>query len=71
VELYRPTNYSQVASQSLLYTRKKTFGYNECSAEKRQIFLEELKDIDPTSLIYLDESGVDNNEVYAYAWGKK
>jgi len=26
---------------------------------------------DPESLVYLDESGIDDNEVYSYGWGLK
>ncbi len=26
---------------------------------------------DPQTLIYLDETGIDDNEVYPYAWGPK
>lgn len=26
---------------------------------------------DPESLVYLDESGIDDNEVYSYGWGPK
>ena len=33
--------------------------------------MEELKHKDQTSLIYLDETGIDNNETYPYAWGQK
>lgn len=33
--------------------------------------MESLKNKDPHSLVYLDESGIDDNEVYPYGWGPK
>ena len=33
--------------------------------------MEKLKDKNPSDLVYIDESGIDDNEVYEYAWGRK
>ena len=50
---------------------KKSFLYIEASEEKRQIYLKSIENIDSDKLVYLDECGIDDNESYAYAWGKK
>ena len=34
-------------------------------------FVTEVATKDPESLVYLDESGIDDNEVYAYGWSPK
>lgn len=33
--------------------------------------MDKIKDFNPKDLVYLDESGIDDNEVYEYAWSKK
>lgn len=33
--------------------------------------METIKSIDPANLVYLDESGIDDNEVYPYGWQQK
>ena len=45
------------------------FGKKESKDEQRQVYLETIRDIDTTRLVYLDETGIDDNEVYPYAWG--
>ena len=37
----------------------------------RAQFVTEIATKDPESLVYLDESGIDDNEVYAYGWSPK
>ena len=54
-----------------LQSKKKTYGYRERNEEKRQSCLDEIKDIPEKELVYIDESGIDDNEVYPYAWGPK
>lgn len=53
------------------HSKKKTFGFKERNEEKRQAFLEAIKKVDKKELIYLDESGIDDNESYPYAWSLK
>lgn len=51
--------------------QKKTFGYIEANAEKRRQFLEELQNIDPTLIVYSDETGIDDNEVRLTGWAPR
>lgn len=48
--------------------QKKTFGYIEANAEKRKQFLEEIATIDPSKIVYSDETGIDDNEVPTTGW---
>ena len=69
-ECESPYNFKDV-SKNWLYTKKKTYGYKERNEEKRQEFQNAIKDIPPEKLVYLDESGIDDNETYPYGWGPK
>lgn len=51
--------------------QKKTFGYTEANAQKRQKFLEEIKNIDPLLIVYSDETGIDDNEVPLIGWSPR
>lgn len=51
--------------------QKKTFGYTEANAEKRKQFLEEIKNIDPSNIVYSDETGIDDNEVPNTGWAPR
>lgn len=53
------------------YTSKKTFGYAEANAKKRQDFLKELEKVNPTDIIYSDETGIDDNEASHRGWSPK
>jgi hypothetical protein len=53
------------------YTRKKTYGYQERDELERKAFLEKIAPYEPEQLIYMDESGINNNEVYEYGWNEK
>jgi len=33
--------------------------------------LDEIKDIDPSDIVFVDEAGLNNNEVYPYGWAQK
>lgn len=48
--------------------QKKTFGYIEANHEKRKQFLDEIADIDPSKIVYSDETGIDDNEVSTNGW---
>lgn len=49
------------------YAKKKTTLYKERVEEKRIAFQEHLKALDPTTLVYIDEAGVDNRLFREYA----
>ena len=38
---------------------------------ERQNFLNEIEQLNPNDLVYIDESGVDNNIVPQYGWAQK
>lgn len=43
----------------------------EASKEKRDAYQEEIKDIDPQDIVYIDESGIDMTICKDRGWGKK
>ena len=43
----------------------------EASEEKRNAYQEEIKDIPPESLVYIDESGIELTICKDRGWGKK
>ena len=51
--------------------KKKTYGYIERDELLRQEFQAELEAKDPDTLVFIDESGVDNREDYGYGWNEK
>jgi transposase len=55
----------------LVILKKKTFGYIERNEQKRQEFQEIVSKIDPSKIHYLDEAGIDDDEVYQYGWSKR
>ena len=48
--------------------QKKNFNYIEADKEKRKQYLEEIKNINPTDIVYSDETGIDDNEVSIKGW---
>jgi DDE superfamily endonuclease len=50
---------------------KKTYGYRERDEAKRQVFLEQLSTKSPQSVVYIDESGMDSRDDYAYGWNER
>lgn len=50
---------------------KKTLLYLERSEEKRQKYLDEIKDIKVEDLVYIDESGIDHSIIKENCWVKK
>jgi transposase len=50
---------------------KKTFLYQERDEEKRKEFREKVGKIKEENLIFIDETGIDDNEFYKYGWAKK
>lgn len=57
--------------KKLGYTRKKTYAYEERCEEARAQFLNQLVNYEAKQLIYMDESGMNNNESSAYRWYKE
>lgn len=57
--------------EAWLHPQKKTVAYLERSPEARQKFQEKLAQYAPKQRVYIDESGIDNRETYAYGWCKK
>lgn len=51
--------------------QKKTFNYVEANQKKREEFLEKIKTIDSTRIIYSDETGIDDNEVAFTGWASR
>ena len=49
---------------------KKTYGYRERDEEKRRLFIQELQSYKPESIVYVDESGIDNRDDYGYGWNE-
>ncbi|WP_237342968.1 IS630 family transposase [Wolbachia endosymbiont of Folsomia candida] len=50
---------------------KKTFLYQERDEGKRKEFKEKVAKINKENLVFIDESGIDDNEFYAYGWAPK
>jgi len=50
---------------------KKSLLFSERSHQKRQVFLDEIKDIPLNNLVYLDESGVDENLQRRFGWSPR
>jgi transposase len=51
--------------------KKKSFTYSEADPKKRADYLEEISKVDPDKIVYIDETGIDDNEVPQYAWAKR
>jgi transposase len=58
-------------TEDQLHCQKKTFNYTEANEVKRQEFLDQIKDIDPASLVFSDETGMDDNEVSLTGWSPR
>lgn len=58
-------------AENWLHSKKKTYGYRERDEAKRQTFLEQLVNVAPAQLVYVDEAGMDNRDEYAYGWNKR
>jgi len=65
-----PANYLASFAQNWLYSQKKTYGYRERNDAQRQAFLAEIAAKAPETVLYLDESGIDNACDYAYGWSE-
>jgi transposase len=54
-----------------IYQKKKQFLYAERSEAKRKCYQDELATLNLDDIVYLDESGMDDNEVNQYGYGLK
>lgn len=50
------------------YSRKKSQTYAERSEEKRKVYSDSIKHIDNDKIVYVDESGMNDNDFYSYAY---
>lgn len=53
------------------HSKKKTYGYVNRDEEKRRLYQEILCKIPEESQVYVDETGIDDNEEQVFAWGPK
>jgi len=51
-----------------LFPKKKSQTYAERSEEKRQVYLEKITGIDAEKIVYVDESGMNDNDFYPHAY---
>lgn len=57
-----------MSEKDRLYSKKKSQTYSERSEEKRQAYLEEIANINPEKIVYVDESGMNDNDFYPHAY---
>jgi len=65
------SHYLTSAQENWFYSKKKTYGYQERDEAKRQAFVEQLSTLSSSQIVYVDESGMDNRDQYAYGWNEK
>lgn len=51
------------------FLKKKTFGYKERNEKSRAEYELAIKDIPIAKRVYIDETGIDDNEVPEFGWG--
>ncbi|MDG2989639.1 IS630 family transposase [Candidatus Synechococcus calcipolaris G9] len=59
------------ALKRINFTRKKSYGYQERNEEQRVEFLAQLATVELESIVYADESGMDNRDQYDYGYNPK
>jgi transposase len=60
--------YWQGVEAHWVHTQKKTYRYRERDEVQRQAFLKQLARYTPEEVVYVDESGADDNEDSPYGW---
>jgi transposase len=60
-----------MASAAENHTKKKTTLYKERNEEKRAEFKRQLEQIDPATIVWIDEAGIDNRLYREYAWAPR
>jgi transposase len=68
---YWGNNYKKRIKINRIYKKKKTYGYANRDEQKRKDFQQSLSKIVPANRVFLDETGIDNNDEYAFGWGPK
>jgi transposase len=58
-------------TQDWVYSKKKTYGYQERDEVKRTEFLEHLATIKTEDIVYADEAGMDSRDNYGYGWNEE
>lgn len=53
------------------HSKKKTLRYKEQDAQKRAVFLEQIRQYPKEALVFVDESGIDSYLYVPYAWSKR
>ena len=48
--------------------KKRTYGYQERDEAKREAFREQLKTKRASTIVYVDEAGIDNRDEYPYGY---
>jgi transposase len=54
-----------------LDTQKKQTHYRECDESEREAFLSELAKIPKENRVWVDETGMDSDEIYPYGWAPR
>jgi transposase len=68
---YDTKNYAHVDKKAWIYSKKKQVTYVEANEAEQQEFIEKIKNIDQKRLRFLDETGMDDNEVNSRAYAPK
>ncbi len=66
----QPTYHFESVKENRIYSKKKTFGYQERDQEKRDEFLAEISGIAQEDIVYADESGMDDRDHYQYGYNE-
>ncbi|WP_341811789.1 hypothetical protein [Wolbachia endosymbiont (group A) of Conops quadrifasciatus] len=53
------------------YMYKKTFLYQERDEGKRKEVIQKVAEINEENLVFIDESGIEDNEFYEYGWSRR
>lgn len=64
------TRYITTLKKQTIHT-KKTFLYQERDKEKRKEFINKIAKIKEEDLVFIDESGIEDNDFYTYGWALK
>jgi transposase len=65
------TNNVALDQKIRFYAKKKQFNYAERDEKKREEFQEQLSTKQAADLVFIDETGIDDNEVNRYAYAEK
>lgn len=57
-----------MSKKDRLFQEKKSQTYSERSEEKRKAYLEKIERVEPEKIVYVDESGMNDNDFYPHAY---